>query len=432
MYTDVGVTKTVDNPTPVVGTNVTFTVTATNNGPSLAQNVVITDQLPAPRLELVSGTPSVGTWDPVAGTWTIPSLAVDESATLTLVATVNTNSAESNVATRTGMTQTDIDPTNDSASATVNPVEPTLDIAVSKSVLGDAIVPLGAQARFQVVATNNGPFPGTGVTIRDVLPPSLTYDAAASGGDGTYNAATGIWTIGDIPVGPSRQFTFVVTTTQLGPFTNLASLDSVSPADNNESNNSDSAGIVVRAPIADLVVIKGVIPEEAVVGQTVTYSVTASNAGRETVHGAFVTDVGPGGMELVPGSSRIEPVGQGGTFDEAALRWDIGTMVPGAIFTLRVDAIVRAEGTQINTVTIDAPALTDPTPENNHSTATVVTAQPPLDLAVTKAVAVPAGAIYPVDAVPVGEDRRVHDDREQRRQHTPGRRHQRGPHRRAR
>ena len=45
--TDLAVTKTVNNPTPNVGSNVIFTITATNNGPSAATGVCVADNLPA-------------------------------------------------------------------------------------------------------------------------------------------------------------------------------------------------------------------------------------------------------------------------------------------------------------------------------------------------------------------------------------------------
>ena len=43
---DVRVVKSVDNATPTIGQNVTFTVTATNLGPGVATGVVVQDLLP--------------------------------------------------------------------------------------------------------------------------------------------------------------------------------------------------------------------------------------------------------------------------------------------------------------------------------------------------------------------------------------------------
>ncbi|MGH2664925.1 MAG: hypothetical protein ACRDEC_03860, partial [Flavobacterium sp.] len=65
---DVSVVKTVNNPTPNVGSTVTFTITATANGPHNASNAVVSDVLPA-GYTFVSATPSVGTW--TAPNWTI-------------------------------------------------------------------------------------------------------------------------------------------------------------------------------------------------------------------------------------------------------------------------------------------------------------------------------------------------------------------------
>jgi uncharacterized repeat protein (TIGR01451 family) len=49
---DLAVVKTVSNPTPNVGDTITFTVTLTNNGPSTAHLVEVTDQFPTAGLNV--------------------------------------------------------------------------------------------------------------------------------------------------------------------------------------------------------------------------------------------------------------------------------------------------------------------------------------------------------------------------------------------
>jgi LPXTG-site transpeptidase (sortase) family protein len=115
---DIAITKTVDNPTPDLGSNVTFTITATNYGPSNAAGVQVTDLLPA-GLTLVSATASTGTYDSVTGLWNTGPLANLGSATLSVIANVTGNTAVTNTATKTAEVQPDLVPSNDSASATV-------------------------------------------------------------------------------------------------------------------------------------------------------------------------------------------------------------------------------------------------------------------------------------------------------------------------
>ena len=56
---DLAVTKVASSAAPLVGTNVTFTLSVTNNGPAPALAVVVNDLLPA-GYTFVSSAPSVG------------------------------------------------------------------------------------------------------------------------------------------------------------------------------------------------------------------------------------------------------------------------------------------------------------------------------------------------------------------------------------
>ena len=119
---DIGVNKIVSNGLPAKNTNVTFTVTARDNGPGTATGVQVTDPLPA-GLALVSATPSAGTaYSSVTGVWTIGTLANGASATLSIVATVKVTTPVTNVATKTAENQSDPVAANNSASATITPL----------------------------------------------------------------------------------------------------------------------------------------------------------------------------------------------------------------------------------------------------------------------------------------------------------------------
>src|SRR5262249_33805474 len=156
-----------DRSRPSVGEQVTFTVTATNNGPSAAPGVVVTDALPA-GLTLVSSTPSQGTYASADGTWTVGTLGVDASATLTLVAAVGSTGTLVNTAAKTAQGVTDPNPLNDAASVTLN-AGTSADVQVSKAV-SDPAPSVGEQVTFTVDVLNRGPSPATGVVVTDLLP----------------------------------------------------------------------------------------------------------------------------------------------------------------------------------------------------------------------------------------------------------------------
>src|SRR5262249_56791024 len=67
---DVAVEKQVVPTAVVVGESVTYTITASNHGPSDATGVVVTDVLPA-DVTLPGNSPSAGNYDASTGTWNV-------------------------------------------------------------------------------------------------------------------------------------------------------------------------------------------------------------------------------------------------------------------------------------------------------------------------------------------------------------------------
>ena len=107
---DVSVTKTGPAGPLAVGANATWTITVGNNGPATAQNVLLSDPLPA-GTTWVSTTTSVGT---CSGTATVSCsfgpLASGATATVTIVATINALGTKSNTATVSNPNGSDYDP----------------------------------------------------------------------------------------------------------------------------------------------------------------------------------------------------------------------------------------------------------------------------------------------------------------------------------
>ncbi|HPN39135.1 MAG TPA: choice-of-anchor A family protein [Melioribacteraceae bacterium] len=91
---DIKVEKTVSSDSVQNGSQITFTIKATNNGPKDASNIVVNDQL-ASGLTYVSSSATVGTYNSSTGLWTIPALNNGQSATLSIVVKAEVTSSQS-------------------------------------------------------------------------------------------------------------------------------------------------------------------------------------------------------------------------------------------------------------------------------------------------------------------------------------------------
>jgi uncharacterized repeat protein (TIGR01451 family) len=98
---------------------------------------------------------------------------------------------------------------NGGGGGTTPPTQTTADVGLSMSVDNAQPAP-GATVRFTLTAANKGPGTASAVVVNDLLSSSLTYVMATTT-TGTYTAATGVWTVGDMPANTSQTLTLDAT-----------------------------------------------------------------------------------------------------------------------------------------------------------------------------------------------------------------------------
>ena len=114
---------------------------------------------------------------------------------------------------------------------------PLIDVELTKTV-DPAKVAIGEQTTFTVELVNQGPDPATGVIVEDRLPAGLTY-VSHTASDGVFDPDTGLWTIGDAPVGQVFTLDLVVTVTAEGTYENVAEVIAHNEKDKDSTPNNN-------------------------------------------------------------------------------------------------------------------------------------------------------------------------------------------------
>jgi uncharacterized repeat protein (TIGR01451 family) len=372
LQADLAVAKTVSNPTPNVGDTITYTVTLTNNGPGTATNVSVTDLLPA-GLIFVSATPSQGTYTTNSGSWAVGTVTTGSPATLQLQATVASPNTQTNTATISHSDEFDPNPANNSASATIVPLQ--ADLAVTKTV-SNSTPNVGDTIAYTVTVNNNGPGLATNVAVTDLLPAGLIF-VSSTASNGSYNPGTGVWAIGSVTTVTPATLQLQAVVASPNAQTNTAAISHSDEFDPNTSNNSGSA--TVTPQLADLAVTKTVNNTLPFVGDQIVYMITVANGGPDTATNVAVSDF------LPPGVAFVSATPSQGSYNNSTGVWAIGSVNSGSFATLQITALVLSPAAQTNTAAIGHSDQFDPNTVNNSASVSI-NADAPADLALTKSV----------------------------------------------
>ena len=281
---NLSLTKMVSNATPNVGDTVTFTVTLSNAGGDTATGVTVQDVLPA-GLTFVSATPSVGTYDSGTGVWAVGTVSTATPQTLQIQAIVAVPDAQTNTASISHSDQFDPNTGNNTASATETPQQ--ADLELTKTV-SNATPNVGDTITFTVTLTDKGPDAANNVQVTDLLPAGLTF-VSDSPSQGSYNSASGVWTVGTVTTATPQTLQIQATVASPTAQTNTATITHADQFDPDTGNNSAAATETPQQ--ADLQISKTVNNLTPNVGDTIVYTITLTDNGPDSATNVTVQDM---------------------------------------------------------------------------------------------------------------------------------------------
>ncbi len=272
---DLSVTKVDDGGAPI-GLNFTYTVTITNNGPAVATNVMMTDNLD-PTTTFVNATNGGTQSSPGVVTATFPSIGVGNSEVV-LITVFGT--AEALVVNNVSVSGTEVDINAGNNSAFVETLVGNFsDLAVT--INADEAYQLGGLVHYKVNVSNLGPNTATNVPLAITLDPSLGFVFASGGGVENPPASGNVAvTIPGVDVLGTVTIDVYADANSAGTATTTALVDpNLTQQDDPDSGNNNAASVILIGDFA---------PVEAIYTEIVSSS----------------TSIVPGA--LAPGGAPIE------------------------------------------------------------------------------------------------------------------------------
>ena len=420
------------------GSTLTYTLVARNDGPSRATTVRVTDNVPD-GIRILTATSS-----DVTDTVTIPAssqdtttsnpdnltidvgdllVGVGNQTTITITAVVLSTTAglftnTANIAATNTTDNNELLLTNNDSSVQAN-AQRNIDLVVNKSITTNptstatpAIAPPGSTFTYTILARNDGPQDATTVRVVDDIPDGIRIISAISSDvtDTVTIPATAQDTIaansdnitidvGNLTVGVGNQTTItvigVVLAATQGNFTNVATISATDTATNIEtiSTNNTSSIAAIAPRTVDLTVLKSG-PTTAISGNTITYSMTATNNGPSDAIGVQVVDNIPDGIRVISatvnGNTVTIPASASDTTasNPDDITFAVGNLATGVSnTTIIIVAAILPSSTAalVNSAVISTTdTATTETPTNNNAASVTTTLTQQNDVGITK------------------------------------------------
>jgi uncharacterized repeat protein (TIGR01451 family) len=233
------------SPSPVVqGSNLVYTVSITNFGPSTATQVSFVDTLP-PSVSFVSA--SIGGYTLNSNVLTfanVGTLAMNGTLSFTITVSPATSGSIVNSGT-VAATQNDPYTLDNTVTLNTTVLAPSADVVLTITDAPDPVT-VGAGLVYTLNISNAGPATATGIRATNTLPASVTFVTATPS---TYSVVGNVVTFTNLPdlgSGAQQAATITVQPTAIGDITNSATIGSAL-LDPLKANNSAAVKTVVES-----------------------------------------------------------------------------------------------------------------------------------------------------------------------------------------
>jgi uncharacterized repeat protein (TIGR01451 family) len=394
---DLAITKTDGVTTATPGGSVTYTITASDAGPSNAPGATVADTFPASLTCTWTCVGAGGGTCTASGSGNInDTVNLPSGGSVTYTASCNISAAATGTLSNTATVGapagvTDPTPGNNSATDT-DTLAPGADLAITATDGVTTATP-GGSVTYTITASDAGPSNAPGASVVDTFPASLTCTWTCVGAGGGTCTASGSGNINDtvnLPSGGSVTYTAScnISPAATGTLSDTASVGAPGGVSDPNPGNNSATDSDTLSPSANLAISKTDGVTTVTAGSSVTYTITASNPGPSNATGAKVVDTLPASL-----TCHWTCVGAGGgtcTASGSGSFNDTVNLPSGGSVTYTVSCTLSASatGTLSNTASVTVPAgVTDPNPGNNSATdSDTITAAPGAIVTGTKTV----------------------------------------------
>ncbi|HEY4430455.1 MAG TPA: hypothetical protein VGN87_05395, partial [Paenibacillus sp.] len=335
------VAKSSTSTSVAIGDTVTYNVNITNSGIEAVNSVILNDPTPA-GAAFVTGSVTVNgvpfpNLNPSSGI-SIGTLAPGGSALVAYSVTVTSVPPTASLINKASVTFTSgvFSGSTFSNTVTIPVYQPNISVvktaSTNNATTGDAV-------SYTLTVSNTGNYPAS-LIIKDNIPSGTTFVPNSVLINGLplaqVDPSTGI-PAGIIAPGGTTAVIFTVDITSLPNPQQLVNQGTVAysftlPDSRTLGGSVLSNTVTIPVSSPNLAVVKSTPTTSTTVGDTITYTVTITNNGIETVNNAVFTDALPAGTTFVSGSVLVDGVPRAG--GSPATGVTLGSIAPGVTVTV--------------------------------------------------------------------------------------------------